>query len=127
MSKVNTLHLSNISMEDAGEYICVAENSHAGQAVQAMQSAWLDVLPGKRLLLSASPDFSDFRINVFLPHTNLPILSSTGIIISQTEKLTTQEIPPGTLYLSLKKVLGNDIFKGRQRHRVAERVYLSHL
>lgn len=95
MSKVNTLHLSNISLEDAGEYICVAENSHAGQA---MQSAWLEVLPGKRLLLSASPDYSDFRINLFLPHTNLPILSSTGIIISQTEKLTTQEIPSGTKY-----------------------------
>lgn len=99
MSKVNTLHLSNISLEDAGEYICVAENSHAGQAVQAMQSAWLEVLPGKRLLLSASPDYSDVRINLFLPHTNLPILSSTGIIISQTEKLTTQEIPSGTKYL----------------------------
>lgn len=99
MSKVKTLHLSNVSLEDAGEYICVAENSQAGQAVQAMQSAWLEVLPGKRLLLSASPDYSDFRINLFLPHTNLPILSSTGIIISQTEKLTTQEIPSGTKYL----------------------------
>ncbi|XP_056265859.1 fibroblast growth factor receptor 4 [Pseudoliparis swirei] len=45
-SKVNTLHLSNVTLEDAGEYICLAENSHAGQAVQAMQSAWLQVLPG---------------------------------------------------------------------------------
>ncbi|XP_061607168.1 fibroblast growth factor receptor 4 [Phyllopteryx taeniolatus] len=45
-SKVNTLHLSNISMEDAGEYICMAENKHGGKTVQAMQSAWLDVLPG---------------------------------------------------------------------------------
>uniref|UniRef100_A0A8C2X360 Fibroblast growth factor receptor 4 n=1 Tax=Cyclopterus lumpus TaxID=8103 RepID=A0A8C2X360_CYCLU len=45
-SKVNTLHLSNITPEDAGEYICMAENTHEGQAVQAMQSAWLEVLPG---------------------------------------------------------------------------------
>ncbi|XP_068600440.1 fibroblast growth factor receptor 4 [Brachionichthys hirsutus] len=45
-SKINTLHLSNISLEDAGEYICLAENTHSGQAVQAMQSAWLEVLPG---------------------------------------------------------------------------------
>lgn len=59
MSKVNTLHLSNIRLEDAGEYICVAENSQTGQV---MQSAWLDVLPGKRLLLSASPDYSNFRL-----------------------------------------------------------------
>lgn len=46
-SKLNTLHLSNITLEDAGEYICMAENTHAGQTVQAMQSAWLEVLPGK--------------------------------------------------------------------------------
>uniref|UniRef100_A0A665XAR9 Fibroblast growth factor receptor 4 n=1 Tax=Echeneis naucrates TaxID=173247 RepID=A0A665XAR9_ECHNA len=46
-SKVNTLHLSNITAEDAGEYICVAESTHGGQAVKAMQSAWLDVLPGE--------------------------------------------------------------------------------
>lgn len=58
MSKVNTLHLSNIRLEDAGEYICVAENSHAGQV---MQSAWLEVLPGKKLLLFASPEYSDVR------------------------------------------------------------------
>lgn len=46
-SKVHTLHLSNITMEDAGEYICMAESIHGGQTVQAMQSAWLDVLPGE--------------------------------------------------------------------------------
>lgn len=45
--KVNTLHLSNITVEDAGEYICMAESTHAGKTVQAMQSAWLDVLPGE--------------------------------------------------------------------------------
>ncbi|XP_068186814.1 fibroblast growth factor receptor 4 [Antennarius striatus] len=45
-SKINVLHLSNVSLEDAGEYICLAENTHGGQAVQAMQSAWLEVLPG---------------------------------------------------------------------------------
>lgn len=48
-SKVNTLHLSNITLEDAGEYICMAESTHAGQTVQALQSAWLEVLPGETL------------------------------------------------------------------------------
>lgn len=46
---MNTLHLSNITLEDAGEYICMAENTHAGQTVQAMQSAWLEVLAGETL------------------------------------------------------------------------------
>lgn len=46
-SKLNTLHLTNITLQDAGEYICMAESTHAGQTVQAMQSAWLDVLPGE--------------------------------------------------------------------------------
>ena len=53
-SKVSTLHLSNITLEDAGEYLCMAEGSHAGQTVQAMQAAWLDVLPGNTLLPSFS-------------------------------------------------------------------------
>lgn len=48
--KVNTLHLSNITMGDAGEYICMAESVHGGQTVQAMQSAWLEVLPGEKVL-----------------------------------------------------------------------------
>lgn len=46
-SKVKALHLSNITAEDAGEYICMAESTHAGQTVQAMQSAWLEVLHGE--------------------------------------------------------------------------------
>ena len=46
-SKVYTLHLFNITVEDAGEYVCMAESVHAGETVQAMQSAWLDVLPGE--------------------------------------------------------------------------------
>lgn len=48
-SKIYTLHLPNISLQDTGEYICMAENTHAGQTVQAMQSAWLEVLPGETL------------------------------------------------------------------------------
>lgn len=44
-SKVYTLNLHNVTMEDAGEYICMAENP-TGQTVQ---SAWLEVLPGKML------------------------------------------------------------------------------
>lgn len=51
-SKVNVLRLANVTLEDAGEYICMAENTQAGQAVQAVQSAWLEVLPGKELIIS---------------------------------------------------------------------------
>ncbi|TNM84431.1 hypothetical protein fugu_008609 [Takifugu bimaculatus] len=40
-SKVYTLHLHNVTTEDAGEYICMAKNPTG----QAMQSAWLEVLP----------------------------------------------------------------------------------
>lgn len=42
-SKVYMLNLHNVTMEDAGEYICMAENPTG----QMMQSAWLEVLPGK--------------------------------------------------------------------------------
>ncbi|KAK0143768.1 Fibroblast growth factor receptor 4 [Merluccius polli] len=45
MSRVNTLQLANVSLADAGEYVCMAEGSLGGKTVQAMQSAWLQVLP----------------------------------------------------------------------------------
>ncbi|XP_056303173.1 fibroblast growth factor receptor 4 isoform X1 [Danio aesculapii] len=40
LSKVNIFPLVNISLEDAGEYVCKAENS----AGQATRSAWVEVL-----------------------------------------------------------------------------------
>lgn len=43
-SKVYVLNLHNITVEDAGEYMCMAE-SPTGQTIQ---SAWLVVLPGKK-------------------------------------------------------------------------------
>lgn len=43
-SKVYTLNLHNVTMEDAGEYVCMAENPTG----QTMQSAWLEVLPGRK-------------------------------------------------------------------------------
>lgn len=49
MLKQNILHLTNVTLQDAGQYICMAESVHRGHAVQAMQSAWLDVLPGETL------------------------------------------------------------------------------
>uniref|UniRef100_A0A6Q2Y2U0 Fibroblast growth factor receptor 4 n=1 Tax=Esox lucius TaxID=8010 RepID=A0A6Q2Y2U0_ESOLU len=57
ISKVNTLSLDNVSLEDAGEYICMAEtDTHARHQTQSMQSAWLQVLPGT--LISRSLDQS---------------------------------------------------------------------
>lgn len=43
-SKVYVLNLHNVTVEDAGEYICMAQNPTG----QTMQSAWLEVLPGKK-------------------------------------------------------------------------------
>lgn len=90
-SKVNTLDLSNITLEDAGEYICMAENAHGGRAVQAMQSAWLEVLPGETHFVIIPAGF----IHSFLwHHINQSV--STGTIISRTESLTPAEMPQGT-------------------------------
>jgi len=43
MSEVEVLYLSKVTMEDAGEYTCLAGNSIGF----AHQSAWLAVLSGK--------------------------------------------------------------------------------
>ena len=43
MSEVEVLYLTNITMEDAGEYTCLAGNSIGF----SYQSAWLIVLSGK--------------------------------------------------------------------------------
>lgn len=91
-SKVNTLDLSNITLEDAGEYICMAENAHAGRTVQAMQSAWLEVLPGETHFVIIPTRF----IHLFLRH-HINLSVSTGTIISRTEHLTAAEMPPGTV------------------------------
>lgn len=44
MSDVEVLYLSKVTMEDAGEYTCLAGNSIGF----AHQSAWLNVISGKR-------------------------------------------------------------------------------
>lgn len=43
MSEVEVLYLSKVTMEDAGEYTCLAGNSIGF----AHQSAWLTVISGK--------------------------------------------------------------------------------
>lgn len=43
MSEVEVLYLTNITMEDAGEYTCLAGNSIGF----SHQSAWLTVLSGR--------------------------------------------------------------------------------
>lgn len=44
MSEVEVLYLSKVTMEDAGEYTCLAGNSIGF----AHQSAWLTVISGKQ-------------------------------------------------------------------------------
>lgn len=58
MSEVEVLYLSKVTMEDAGEYTCLAGNSIGF----AHQSAWLTVLSGKRKTkdLTYMLDFLDF-------------------------------------------------------------------
>lgn len=43
MSEVEVLYLTNVTMEDAGEYTCLAGNSIGF----SHQSAWLTVLSGR--------------------------------------------------------------------------------
>uniref|UniRef100_A0A8C5MBG4 Fibroblast growth factor receptor n=1 Tax=Leptobrachium leishanense TaxID=445787 RepID=A0A8C5MBG4_9ANUR len=50
-SEVEVLHLRNVSMEDAGEYTCLAGNSIG----LSYQSAWLIVLPEEAFLEEAEP------------------------------------------------------------------------
>lgn len=45
-SKMYSLQLTNLTKDDGGEYICLAQSVHQGQTVQAMESAWVKVLPG---------------------------------------------------------------------------------
>lgn len=94
-SKVNTLHLSNITAEDAGEYICMAESRHGGQALQAMRSAWLEVLPGE--IRSDPPSAADIILHVILNLNN----SSTGTVITHTVDLTAAAVPAGRKCSSL--------------------------
>lgn len=63
LSKVNIFPLVNITLEDAGEYVCKAENS----AGQATRSAWVEVLSGKSYHLIPS--------NLLIFRTDLPSFS----------------------------------------------------
>ncbi|XP_077448343.1 fibroblast growth factor receptor 4 [Stigmatopora argus] len=82
MSKVNVLHLYNISLEDAGEYVCMAESKHRGKTVQAMQSAWLKVLPGA--IISKTMDSAKAAI----PQENL--LLEPGNVLKLRCEMTTR-------------------------------------
>lgn len=43
LTQGSVLALTNITLEDAGEYVCKAENSEG----QSSRSAWVEVLPGE--------------------------------------------------------------------------------
>lgn len=61
-SEVEVLYLRNVSMEDAGEYTCLAGNSIG----LSYQSAWLTVLPGEEgnPEVTAKDGFGQENINV---------------------------------------------------------------
>ncbi|KAJ8385406.1 hypothetical protein AAFF_G00189320 [Aldrovandia affinis] len=72
VSKVNILPLTNITLEDAGEYICRAENS----VLQSTQSAWLHVLqeplppwtPGPATVSERPPDLPEDQVEDTMEH-----------------------------------------------------------
>uniref|UniRef100_A0AAV2J9L7 receptor protein-tyrosine kinase n=1 Tax=Knipowitschia caucasica TaxID=637954 RepID=A0AAV2J9L7_KNICA len=47
-SKTYSLRLRNVTAQDGGEFICLAQSVHQGETVQAMQSAWLHVSTGTK-------------------------------------------------------------------------------
>ncbi|KAM4677027.1 fibroblast growth factor receptor 4 isoform 1-T3 [Discoglossus pictus] len=76
-SEVEVLHLRNVSMEDAGEYTCLAGNyigiSH--------QSAWLTVLPKEDFLEEAEPAESRYMDIIIYTSGFLAVAMAVVIVI----------------------------------------------
>ncbi|KAF1555082.1 Fibroblast growth factor receptor 4, partial [Eudyptula minor] len=79
-SEVEVLYLRNVSVEDAGEYTCLAGNSIG----LSYQSAWLTVLPGR----AGGPG-----VGTGTPGTQGPWLRPTCLLPSEEELVREAEAP----------------------------------
>lgn len=79
-SEVEVLYLRNVSLEDAGEYTCLAGNSIG----LSYQSAWLTVLPGK----GGGPG-----VGAGTPGTQGPWLRPTHSLLPEEELVREAEAP----------------------------------
>nr|Q91743.1 RecName: Full=Fibroblast growth factor receptor 4; Short=FGFR-4; Flags: Precursor [Xenopus laevis]CAA61930.1 FGF receptor 4 [Xenopus laevis] len=76
-SDVEVLHLRNITMEDAGEYTCLAGNSIG----LSHQSAWLTVLPNEDFLEQAEPAESRYMDIIIYTSGFLAVAMAIMIVI----------------------------------------------
>uniref|UniRef100_A0A8C3TWC3 Fibroblast growth factor receptor n=1 Tax=Catharus ustulatus TaxID=91951 RepID=A0A8C3TWC3_CATUS len=82
-SEVEVLYLRNVSMEDAGEYTCLAGNSIG----LSYQSAWLTVLPGKLVREAEAPETKYTDIIIY---TSGSLAVAMAIIIVVLCRMQTQ-------------------------------------
>ncbi|KAE8614914.1 hypothetical protein XENTR_v10008347 [Xenopus tropicalis] len=76
-SEVEVLHLRNITMEDAGEYTCLAGNSIG----LSHQSAWLIVLPSEDFLEQAEPAESRYMDIIIYTSGFLAVAMAIVIVV----------------------------------------------
>nr|XP_023675349.1 fibroblast growth factor receptor 4-like [Paramormyrops kingsleyae] len=77
MSDVEVLYLTNITMEDAGEYTCLAGNSIG----YSYQSAWLTVLPEDELIGQVDSDETKYTDIIIYASGSLALVMTIIIII----------------------------------------------
>ncbi|XP_072302108.1 fibroblast growth factor receptor 4 [Eucyclogobius newberryi] len=92
-SKTYSLHLTNVTVDDGGEYICLAQSVHQGQTVQAMESVWLQVLPGNVASKPAkrtTPETSQDVLDDLLDDTAEHLLLEPGNVLKLRCDLSTR-------------------------------------
>ncbi|XP_048885584.1 fibroblast growth factor receptor 4-like isoform X3 [Brienomyrus brachyistius] len=77
MSDVEVLYLTNITMEDAGEYTCLAGNSIG----YSYQSAWLTVLPEDELIGQVDSDETKYTDIIIYASGSLALVMTIIIIV----------------------------------------------
>ncbi|CAH2277346.1 fibroblast growth factor receptor 4 [Pelobates cultripes] len=89
-SEVEVLQLRNVSMEDAGEYTCLAGNSIG----LSYQSAWLTVLPEEAFLEEAEPAESRYMDIIIYTSGFLAVAMAVVIVILCRMQMTHNKQPP---------------------------------
>ncbi|KAL2299262.1 hypothetical protein Nmel_013912 [Mimus melanotis] len=85
-SEVEVLYLRNVSMEDAGEYTCLAGNSIG----LSYQSAWLTVLPGREEELVREAEAPETKYTDIIIYTSGSLAVAMAIIIVVLCRMQTQ-------------------------------------